>query len=175
MGESATACLVVNGWTVLAHPLLLEQIERLIAAAERECETLSQPHTGPNTKLLAHLTDLVGHAIPRDPGASEFRHGGTLTGRKHWFRAKTGNGRYRLFYRFDSRSRVIVLAWVNDEQSLRTLGAKHDAYRVFNAMLASGNPPDSWDELKKAASSSAAQKRLAKWLGGPAKKKPRDR
>jgi toxin YhaV len=40
---------------------------------------------------------------------------------------------------------------VNDENSLRTYGAKTDAYAVFAAMLATGNPPDDWHALLAAA------------------------
>ncbi len=144
--------------------MLLDQIERLIAASAQEHTTLTQSETGPNTKLLGHLTDLVRNAIPRDPGSKQFRHGGTLGGRTHWFRTTTGNGRYRLFYRFDSRTRTIILVCVNDERSLRTYGGKTDAYKVFNAMLDSGNPPDSWEALKAAASDPRTLKRLGGWL-----------
>jgi toxin YhaV len=35
--------------------------------------------------------------------------------RKHWFRAKTGNDRYRLFYRFQSSARIIVYAFLTDQ------------------------------------------------------------
>ncbi|HUG41801.1 MAG TPA: type II toxin-antitoxin system YhaV family toxin [Longimicrobiales bacterium] len=142
----------MNGWTVLGHALFLDQMERLVSAVEAErTEDPAAPPSG-NAKLLAHLLDLAFEKIPGDPGSSAFRHGGTLgDDRKHWFRGKTGNGRYRLFYRYHSGARIIVLAWVNDEQSLRTYGAETDAYAVFASMLASGNPPDDWESLVKAA------------------------
>jgi len=159
-----SAWLSFNGWSVLAHPMLLDQIERLIAASVHEHTTLAHPETGPNTKLLGHLTDLVCNAIPRDPGAKEFRHGGTLVGRTHWFRAKTGNGRYRLFFRFDSRTRTIILVWLNDAETLRTYGSKTDAYKVFAEMLSDGNPPDSWEGLKTSASTATQVTRLAGWV-----------
>jgi toxin YhaV len=148
------------GWTILAHPLFLDQIEKLVAVAETESSGLTA-HAGPNTKLLAHLLDLAFDRIPRDPGNTAFRHGGTLgDGRRHWFRGKTGNGRYRLFYRFQSAGRIIVYAWVNDENSLRTYGSSEDAYAVFAKMLNAGNPPDSFDSLVAAASSRSAIGRL---------------
>ncbi len=153
--------LVVHGWTVLAHPLLLDQLERLIEAAAREQRDAAQGREGPNTKLLAHLADLAFEAIPRDPGNKAFRQGNTLgPSRTHWFRGKTGDGRYRLFYRYDSSSRLIVLAWVNDSGSLRTYGSHSDAYAVFSRMLDQGNPPDSWDALRQAAQDQTTTKRL---------------
>ena len=136
-----------NGWTLLAHPLFLQQIEKLTVAAE--AERRKEPRTpGPNAKLLAHILDLALEKIPQDPASPAYRHGGALGDeRKHWFRAKTGNGRYRLFYRFQSSARLIVFAWVNDASTLRTYGSSTDAYAVFGRMLDSGNPPDDWEDL----------------------------
>lgn len=65
---------------------------------------------------------------------------------RHWRRAKFFQ-QYRLFSRFHSQSKVIVLGWVNDRQSKRSYGSKSDAYRVFQAMLTRGHPPDDWEEL----------------------------
>jgi len=55
--------------------------------------------------------------------------------------------------RYDSRSKVIVYAWVNDENTLRSAGSKSDPYAVFEKMLGRGNPPDDWDALITAARS----------------------
>lgn len=157
---AAVAGIEAFGWTILAHPLFLSQMEKLVAAAESE-GSQSIAHAGPNAKLLAHLVNLAFDKIPRDPGNATFRHGGTLgEDRKHWFLAKTGNGRYRLFYRFHATARVIVYAWVNDETSLRTYRSSTDAYTVFARMLNDGNPPDDLDSLVVAASSGAAIDRL---------------
>jgi toxin YhaV len=151
----------VNGWTILAHPLFLDAIESLANAVD--AEQSDRPGAAPsgNAKLLAHLLDLAFDRIPRDPGNAAFRHGGTLgDNRKHWFRGKTGNGRYRLFYRFQSAARIIVYAWVNDENSLRTYGSRSDAYSTFAGMLSSGNPPDDWDDLLEAASRNESVERI---------------
>lgn len=147
------------GWTILAHPLFLGQVEKLVAAAEAERSGPEQG--GPNAKLLAHVFDLAFDKIPRDPGSPAFRHGGTLgDDRKNWFRARTGNGRYRLFYRFQSAARIIVYAWVNDETTLRTYSSRTDAYAVFAKMLNAGNPADNWNGLVAAPASPAAVRRL---------------
>ena len=51
--------------------------------------------------------------------ALEYRKGGTLGDEhKHWFRAKFFQ-QYRLFFRYHGPSKVIVLAWVNDEDTKR--------------------------------------------------------
>lgn len=154
--------LEVNGWQLFAHPLFLDQIEKLAAAVEKA--QIKDPRgwrKSANAKLLAALRQLVFETIPQDPTRPEYRQGGTLGDtRKHWFRAKFGGGRFRLFFRYSSSARVIVFAWVNDENTLRTYGSKSDAYAVFRKMLDSGNPPDDWPALIAAASDPKVQKRL---------------
>ena len=47
---------------------------------------------------------------------------------------------YRLFFLFHSHEKLIVLGWVNDQQSKRAYASKSDAYRVFQAMLTKATP-----------------------------------
>ena len=89
--------------------------------------------------------------IPINPEASQFRQGGALGGnRKHWFRAKIFQ-QHLLFFRFNSTAKVIVLAWVNDDGSLRACTTRTDAYATFKKMLDRGSPPDSFESLMKEA------------------------
>ncbi len=159
--ESDLYSPTVGGWTLLAHPLLLAQLEKLVAEAEADRSQNPDRHSSANVKLLAHLLDLIFVKVPQNPGDRQYRQGTTLGKHMtHWFRAKTGNGRYRLFYRYDSASQVIAYAWVNDEQSLRTYGKSTDAYAVFRGMVESGNPPNDWDALREAASDKKARQRF---------------
>lgn len=161
--------IVVNGWTLYAHPLLLDQLEKLITAVEKA--KARDPHgwaPTANAKTLAAVRSLMFQTVPSDPTRSEYRQGGTLgASRKHWFRAKFGNGRFRLFFRYDSRSKIIIFAWVNDETTLRTYGSKSDAYAVFKGMLDKGNPPDDWSALLQAASADVAAKGRDRATKGP--------
>lgn len=154
--------LTINGWTILAHPLFLDQLEKLTSTVEAlKVKKPEGYRKNANTKLLAALNKLVFEAVPADPTATAYRQGSTLgDDYKHWFRAKFGNGRFRLFFRYDSNAKVIIFAWVNDETTLRTYGAKTDAYTVFKGMLNDGNPPDDWAALHKAASEAEAVERL---------------
>lgn len=149
--------LTVTGWTLYAHPLFLEQLEKLTLAVERAREKDPSGFASTaNAKLLAALRKLMFEVIPIDPARPEFRQGGTLgPARKHWFRAKFGNGRFRLFFRYSTAAKIIIFAWVNDNDTLRTYGAKNDAYAVFKTMLDKGNPPEDWDVLLKASQSLA--------------------
>jgi toxin YhaV len=153
--------VVVNGWTLLAHPLFLEAMESVVARVEADRAREAEAATG-YAVLLANLLDLVFEKIPANPANPAFRHGGAVAGgRREWFRAKTGNGRYRLFFRYHSVAKVIVYAWVNDERTLRTYGSRTDAYAVFAGMLQDGNPPEDWDGLVAAADSPAVRNRLS--------------
>lgn len=154
----------VNGWELFAHPLLLDQMEKLVAAVEKEkVKKPAQYQGGANFKVLAALSDLLFSTIPSDPARPEYRQGSTLgEKRKHWFRVKFAGQRFRLFFRFDSKVRVILFAWVNDSDSLRTYGSKNDAYGVFKKMLDAGNPPDDWEDLLKTAKDPKAVERFEK-------------
>lgn len=151
----------VNGWTLLAHPIFLDQLDALTSRAGAEHPSGGGP--GPATKLLAHVLDLIFEKIPQDPTNPAYRHGGTLGGaNREWFRAKTGHGRFRLFFRFSSKSSVIVYAWLNDDQTLRAYDSPTDAYKVFARMLAGGNPPSDWAALSAEASDKKAVSRLSR-------------
>ncbi|OAS26416.1 type II toxin-antitoxin system YhaV family toxin [Methylobacterium platani] len=79
---------------------------------------------------------------------------------RDWFRARFGNGRFRLFFRHDSRARIVIFAWMNDRDTLRAYGSETDAYRVFKGMLDTGHPPDDWPALREATSGPATVARL---------------
>ena len=152
-----------HGWRLFAHPLLLEQLERLLAAAERAERTDPKGwQANANVRLLAALFHQLLDRVPRDPLAAEFRQGNTLgPTHRHWFRAKFAGNRFRLFFRADSRARVIVYAWVNDRDRLRKVGIAHDPYAVFARMLAYGNPPNDWPALLATAEDPEVMQRFA--------------
>jgi toxin YhaV len=153
--------LVVNGWTIFAHPLFLDQLEELtrqVQAHKRKDPTGFVKKNA--TKRLTAIAKLAFEVIPQDPSRSQYRPGNTLgEAHKHWFRAKFFQ-QYRLFFRYHAQSKVIVLAWVNDEDTKRAYESGEDAYRVFRKMLESGHPPGDWDQLLSQAR--AASVRLEK-------------
>lgn len=125
--------LVINGWTVFCHPLFLEELSLLVNQVENLKQKDPQNYKNKNaTKRLAAIAKLAFEVIPKDPTNPAFRQGSTLgKNHKHWFRAKFFQ-QYRLFFRFDTASKIIVFAWVNDEK-----------------MLSNGCPPDNWTSLLK--------------------------
>lgn len=103
-----------------------------------------------------HQPVLVAAEVEYEPRA-ECRQGGTLGDvDKHWFRAKFFQ-QYRLFFRYHAPSRIIVSAWVNDEDTRRAYESADDAYRVFRRMLGTGHPPDSWEALLAEARAEAVR------------------
>lgn len=144
--------MIVNGWKAYVHPFFEDQLRRLEAQVASLAKSDPAGYRNePAAKLLATIRRYIVEIIPRDPGAPEFRLGNALgPDNRHWFRAKF-HERYRLFYRFSSKEKVIVYAWVNDERTLRKSGSKTDPYRVFLAMLEAGDPPGSMQELLRRA------------------------
>ncbi|HEY1946470.1 MAG TPA: type II toxin-antitoxin system YhaV family toxin [Bryobacteraceae bacterium] len=144
--------MTANGWKVFIHPLFQQQLLRLVTQVEvlEKKDPVGYKEQAA-AKLLATINRYIREIIPRDPNAAEFRQGNTLgPGNRHWFRAKF-HERYRLFYRFSSKEKVIIYAWVNDERTLRKSGSKTDPYAVFRAMLETGDPPNTMDQLLAAA------------------------
>jgi toxin YhaV len=141
-----------NGWRLFQYPLFARQLKELTEAVEQL--SIGQPHSykeHSKTKLLATIHRLITETIPRNPNAAEFRQGGTLgPDNRHWFRAKF-HQRYRLFFRFSSKDKVIVYVWVNDESTLRKAGARTDVYAVFRSMLDAGDPPRTLEALLRSA------------------------
>lgn len=141
-----------NGWNLLFHDCLIEQLRKLEAAASRA--KTKDPvgfESNANVKLFNALSMLILEVVPSDPNRDEYRQGNTMgPAFRHWRRAKVGR-RFRLFFRFDSKAKIIIFAWVNDEHTLRSSGAKTDPYMVFKKMLTSGHPPDEWEALLSAS------------------------
>lgn len=150
--------LVINGWTIFAHPLFLDQLELLSQQVEafRQKDAINFVKKNA-TKRLAAIAKLAFEVIPQNPARAEYRQGSTLgEDHKHWFRAKFFQ-QYRLFFRYHAKSKVIVFAWVNDEDTKRACESGGDAYRVFRKMLESGHPPDDWEQLLAQATESSSR------------------
>jgi len=127
---SSVQPLVVVGWTLFAHPIFLDQLDALTGQVEALKHKDPAGYIKKNaTKRLAAIAKLAFEVIPQDPTRPEYRQGNTLGhAHKHWFRAKFFQ-QYRLFYRFHVQAKVIVFAWVNDEDTRRASETVDDAYR----------------------------------------------
>lgn len=138
----------IHGWWLLSWPGFQAQFDSLVDAVEQLREKSPEGYRlHPRAKLLATILRTIAESVPRDPGHPDFRQGGTL-GPDHtaWFRAKF-HRRFRLFFRFDSRTKTIIHAWMNAEGGLRKEGDRNDPYNVFRRMLERGQPPAAFDDL----------------------------
>ncbi|MEW5708711.1 MAG: type II toxin-antitoxin system YhaV family toxin [Pseudomonadota bacterium] len=157
------APLVVNGWALFAHPIFLDQLEALTAQVEALERKDPSGYIKKNaTQRLAAIAKLAFEVILQDPTRPEYRQGSTLGDEhKHWLRAKLFQ-QYRLFFRYHAQARVIVYAWVNDEDTKWAYDSADDTYRVFRRMLDSGRPPSDWSQLlDEARAESERLRRLA--------------
>ena len=141
-----------HGWNLLFHDCLIEQLQKLEVAVQSAKEQDPKGfESNVNVKLFNALSQLIMETVPSDPNREDYRQGNTMgTAFRHWRRAKIGR-RFRLFFRFDSKSRLIIYAWVNDANTLRSAGSKSDPYTVFQKMLQRGHPPDGWAALVSAS------------------------
>lgn len=71
--------------------------------------------------------------IPQDPNRPEYRLTGDL---KKYRRYKQGLQRYRLFFCFSSKPKIILYLYLNDEKNLRKAGDKKDPYEEFKKFAA---------------------------------------
>lgn len=140
--------LIVNGWRIFVWRDFRERWTALRAHVEELRRRDPKGYrTSSAAKFLSTLQDLILKEIPANPAAETYRQGKSLSGaNRNWQRAKF-HQRFRLFFRFSSKHRVIIYAWLNDQDTLRKSGARTDPYVVFRAMLSRGEPPSDWDAL----------------------------
>jgi toxin YhaV len=113
------------------------------SVTKQRAATPATPPASPEATVLAALVRVIRDHIARDPNAPDHRLRQPLGA---WRRVKF-LGRLRLFYRFSSAHRLVVVTWLNDENTLRKEGASTDPYVVFAGMLARGEVPEDWDAL----------------------------
>lgn len=106
----------------------------------------------PKTKLLAKIRQ-VSIKLSEDPTAREYHLGKTLPPELRCYkRIKSGLPvRMRLFFRFNSEEKKVILVWMNDENTLRKAGSKNDVYYVFTKIAFSRQIPKEWKSLLSSA------------------------
>ncbi|MGQ7189570.1 type II toxin-antitoxin system YhaV family toxin, partial [Escherichia sp. HC-CC] len=105
----------VNGWALYAHPYfqdLFPLMSRLRQLKRRRFPENYQRKAA--TKLLAVVHKVIEEHITVNPSSPAFRHGKSLGSGKNkdWSRVKFGAGRYRFFFRYSEKEKVIILGWM---------------------------------------------------------------
>lgn len=131
--------LVVNGWTLLYHPVFGDRYAALRDHARDLKEGLVTAAWAqhPTVKLVAGVRRLVMDIVPQDPLALEYHLRDDL---RNFYRA-SGKGlppRYRLFWAASRQVRAVIFLYLNDDTTLRKAGARSDPYEQFRAMLRRG-------------------------------------
>lgn len=143
----------INGWLIFYYKAFAAALDELEAVVTKRAAKDPKGYKAhPKTRLLASVYEAITQRVPANPEDAQFRLGKTLgPANMHWRRVKKGlPDRYRLFFRFASKPvRLIVFAWLNDEDTLRKAGSKTDVYAAFQRMLARGDVPGDIDALLK--------------------------
>ena len=141
----------VNGWLLLQYKLFSDQIVELKTEVKKVQNSNPESYKEhPKTKRLLRIKQLIFDEIPAEPGHERWNQGNSLgTEFKLWKRAKFGKNRFRLFFRYDSTNKIIIYAWVNNENTLRKEGDKNEPYAIFAKGLRKGDPPSDLAALLK--------------------------
>jgi toxin YhaV len=146
--------VVVNGWRLYTYPAFREYVRKLALAVGKIKER--NPDDWQRNNVVSLYKAIIRTClieIPSDPSDSRYRQGNTLgKAYKHWFRAKPIS-RYRLFFRYDRKSKIVAYVWINGLDQLRAAGSKRDPYVVFSKLLEKGEIPNSWTDLINSSSS----------------------
>lgn len=128
-----------NGWKLLYHPIFGDRYAELRDHVGVLKKRLSKADFArhPDVKLVVAVRRVVLEIIPQDPNRPDF----WLKDDLAKFRRVKGYGlpdRYRLFYAFSQKEKVVILLYLNASGTLRKEKAKTDPYEVFKSMVRSG-------------------------------------
>lgn len=127
--------MVFNGWDVRCHPNFAEILTTLYnVVSDLKNKDPEGYRNHPKARLLSRVYKIITEEIPSDPFHPRYLQGNTLgPNYREWKRAKFE--RYRLFFKYSSNSKLIIDAWLNDDDTLRKSGSTTDPYKVFKRML----------------------------------------
>ena len=131
--------LVINGWTLLYHPVFGDRYAALRDRVKILKSTLTEAEycKHPDVKLFASVYRALMEIVPGDPNRPDF----LLKRDLAKFRRVKGHGlppRYRLFYVFANEAKLIIFLYLNATDTLRKEGARTDPYEVFKDLVDSG-------------------------------------
>ena len=117
-----SACRSVrrHGWTLLRWDAFASTWDALVADVGQRREQDPEGYKAhPSTAFLKRLLDVLLNEVCDSPGHERYLLKTTLgNDAKFWRRAKF-NRRFRLFFRNRSDGKLIVYAWLHDEETLR--------------------------------------------------------
>ena len=139
-----------HSWNLLFHEGLIEQLQKLQTAAQKaQTQDTQGFESNANVKLFNALAQLMLETVPSDPNRDEYRQGNTMgPAFRHWRRAKLGR-RFRLFFRFDSKTRIIIFMAMMEAQTYLAKRQARADLNAFDAVMArtGGEPPREGDRI----------------------------
>ncbi|MCX7235171.1 MAG: type II toxin-antitoxin system YhaV family toxin [Burkholderiales bacterium] len=139
-----------HSWNLLFHDGLIEQLQKLQTAAQKaQTQDPQGFESNANVKLFNALAQLMLETVPSDPSRDEYRQGNTMgPAFRHWRRAKLGR-RFRLFFRFDSKTRIIIFMAMMEAQTYLAKRQARADLNAFDAVMArtGGEPPREGDRI----------------------------
>ena len=139
-----------HGWNLLFHDGLIEQLQKLQTAAQKaKAQDPQGFESNANVKLFNALAQLMLETVPSDPSRDEYRQGNTMDPAfRHWRQAKLGR-RFRLFFRFDSKTRIIIFMAMMEAQTYLAKRQARADLTAFDAVMArtGGEPPREGDRI----------------------------
>jgi toxin YhaV len=138
-----------RGWDLYLYSAFKQPYDTLVAEIDQLAKENPKEYAcHAKAKLLKRINEIILDEVPSNPGNPLYRQGNTLGAHyKDWFHVKF-LGRFRLFFKYNTKAKLIIYCWVNDETTLRKTGAETDPYKIFARMIKSGRPPNSWADLE---------------------------
>ncbi|MFH1287393.1 MAG: type II toxin-antitoxin system YhaV family toxin [bacterium] len=129
------------------HDFYFQRIAKLKEQVKELRGKLSDEEFGQHeiVKFAYRIRQADREIIPQDPNRLEYQLTGNL---RKYRRYKQGLQRYRLFFCFSSRPRIILYLYLNDEKHLRKAGDKNDPYEEFKRLVIKGYFSHQPDDLK---------------------------
>lgn len=136
---------VKNNSLLKAHEIFFQRTRALSDAVKAlskrlSLEELKQHET---VKLAKRVYTATLEIIPHNPNDPAYYLRDDL---KKYRRYKQGLERYRLFFAFSTTPKIILSLYLNDQDTLRKEGSKHDPYEIFRGFVRQGrvshNPLD---------------------------------
>ncbi|GFO53716.1 hypothetical protein GMSM_07230 [Geomonas sp. Red276] len=122
--------MISNESRLVFHPAFAAVLDELATLVAKEKERHPESYReSPLAKLLAQVYRAIVKDIPGRPEHAEYYQGeGEVEGGSQWRRAILSGG-YRLYFKHDKESNVIVYGWLSDEVNLRKYRRHVEAYR----------------------------------------------
>ena len=128
---------VKNNYLLKAHEIFFQRARALNDVVKTLSKKLSDEELKQHetVKLAKRVYMATLEVIPQNPNDPAYYLKDDL---KKYRRYKQGLERYRLFFAFSTTPKIILYLYLNDQDTLRKEGSKHDPYEIFRGFVRQG-------------------------------------